>query len=470
MNERVAAPHHWIEGLAAHLATALEGAEVDNVVSGPGWVSLRLGEQFLWILARGTERMAWLDDQRFPKAWLDLIGLHQRSPFPTHLRRRRVQAVWVLETATGESDGLVIDFGPGELHRLHVRWFPRPGAIWVTDAKGHELAQLGRMEGAPLHARAPLATDFDPVTHADACAAVLKRELQMQTERVLRQRLENDARRSQRLVWTLQGELTQTEHDRGVRKIADLLAAHLHELRPGLAHVTLTGFEGETVEIELDPAMPPHANLDRWYKRAGKAERKREQVARRVQEAQAELDLALERSDRMQAVLAQHPSLDTLLEWAQGEGLDPAKSAPRPASERGRPEPGRLPYWTFRIGAWELRVGRSARDNDTLTARHSHGRDLWLHAQGVPGSHVIVRSGGGPVPADVIADAARVAAQYSRARTSSTVPVLVVERRYVRKPRKSSPGEVSVERARTLFVEPGIPARCRRADADPEAD
>lgn len=470
-NPRLPAPHHWIDGFAAHLERVLVDATVDGVISGPGWLALRLGRRYLWLLARGQDRMAWLDDEPFPHALLDLMGRHEQSPFPAHLRSRRVQSVWVLSTAAGQADGLALDFGPGARHRLHVRWFPRPGALWVSDAKGHELARQGRMEGEELEARPAIATEFDADAHADACAAVLKHELHTQTERVLRQRLETDAKRAQRLVWTLQGELAQTEQDRAVRKVADVLAAHLHELRPGLAHVTLEGFEGETVEVELDPALPPHANLDRWYKRAGKAERKREQVVERLSAAQADLATALARADRLKALQAEDPSLTALVEWAGREGLDPVKTAPRPASERGRPDPERLPYWTFRIGPWEVRVGRTARDNDALTAKHSHGRDLWLHAQGVPGSHVILRTaGGGPVPADVVSDAARLAAQYSRARTSATVPVLVVERRYVRKPRKAPPGQVTVERAKTLFVEPGVPARCRRADADAEID
>lgn len=474
MNDRVASPHHWLDGLVAHLQDRLVGAAVESAISGPGWVSLRIGTFFVWLVARGGERLAWIDDHPLPRTWLDLLGRHQRSPFPTHLRERVVTGVFVLQTASGSADGLVLELGPGLVHRLQVRWFPRPGAIWVSDGEGRELARQGRMEGEPLAARAahelPVEIPFDPALHASRCAAVIARELRSQTERTLRARIENDAKRAQRLVWTLQGELTRTEEDQRARATADLLAAHLHTVRPGTAHVVLTGFDGEAVEIDLDPAIPPHANLDRWYKRAGKAERKRAQVAARIERAQRDLDLAIARRQRLQDLLAGDPPLDALLAWAHDEDIEAAPTAPRPASERGRPDPERLPYWAFRLGEWEVRVGRSARDNDELTTGHSHARDLWLHAQGVTGSHVILRCAGRHVPADVIDEAARVAAHYSRARTSSTVPVLVAERRYVRKPRKAAPGTVSVERAKTLFVEPVLPTRLRRADETGEGD
>jgi len=46
------------------------------------------------------------------------------------------------------------------------------------------------------------------------------------------------------------------------------------------------------------------------------------------------------------------------------------------------------------------------------------------------------------------------AAVHSGARTSKTVPVDYARRKYIRKPRRSPPGTVVMERAKTIFVEP----------------
>ena len=51
-------------------------------------------------------------------------------------------------------------------------------------------------------------------------------------------------------------------------------------------------------------------------------------------------------------------------------------------------------------------------------------------------------------------EAAILAACHSKARNSGAVPVDWTLRKYVRKPRKAPPGEVLVERAKTVFVEP----------------
>jgi predicted ribosome quality control (RQC) complex YloA/Tae2 family protein len=106
----------------------------------------------------------------------------------------------------------------------------------------------------------------------------------------------------------------------------------------------------------------------------------------------------------------------------------------------------------------EVWVGRGARDNDELTFRHAAPLDLWFHAGGVEGSHVVLRHlGQDPSPAEQEA-AAQLAALFSKAKGSTTVPVWMTRRRYVRKPRKAPPGTVAPERVSTLFVEPAEPA------------
>jgi predicted ribosome quality control (RQC) complex YloA/Tae2 family protein len=108
---------------------------------------------------------------------------------------------------------------------------------------------------------------------------------------------------------------------------------------------------------------------------------------------------------------------------------------------------------------WEVWVGRNNKENDVLTHRTAHSLDIWLHAQGVPGSHVILRTGGKPeqVPRSVLEKAAALAAMNSKARHSGLVPVIHTEQRYVRKPRKAPPGTAVCLREKSVFVEPALP-------------
>jgi len=116
--------------------------------------------------------------------------------------------------------------------------------------------------------------------------------------------------------------------------------------------------------------------------------------------------------------------------------------------------------WTSSDG-FRIVVGRNNRQNDLVTMQMARGDDLWLHAQGIPGAHVIVQTGGKDVPEQTLLEAAVLAALYSKARDSANVPVDYTFRRYVRKPRGAKPGMVIYDHQRTLFVtpDPHLPER-----------
>jgi predicted ribosome quality control (RQC) complex YloA/Tae2 family protein len=102
-------------------------------------------------------------------------------------------------------------------------------------------------------------------------------------------------------------------------------------------------------------------------------------------------------------------------------------------------------------------VGRSNQDNDRVTFKAAGPDDLWFHARGVPGAHVVLRTGGRDPSEDEITAAASAAAYYSAARATAHVSVDYTERKHVRKPRGSRPGFVTYERERTVQVVPRIP-------------
>jgi len=108
------------------------------------------------------------------------------------------------------------------------------------------------------------------------------------------------------------------------------------------------------------------------------------------------------------------------------------------------------------VGNWEILYGENATSNDFLTTRHARPGDLWLHARAVTGAHVLVPGVGSleRLPAEVLREAARLAAAHCEAKHSGVVPVDYTFRRYVRKPRGSAPGAVVYTNERTLHVEP----------------
>ncbi len=100
-------------------------------------------------------------------------------------------------------------------------------------------------------------------------------------------------------------------------------------------------------------------------------------------------------------------------------------------------------------------VGRSPVENAELTFRVARPNDMWFHAQKIPGAHVILaRDDRTTAPDEDLELAASLAAFYSRAKTSPSVPVDYTLRKHVRKQRAAPPGLVWYARARTIVAEP----------------
>ena len=107
---------------------------------------------------------------------------------------------------------------------------------------------------------------------------------------------------------------------------------------------------------------------------------------------------------------------------------------------------------------WTVLVGRDDRENDILTHRVAAQDDVWFHAHGCPGSHVVLRREGrkDEPSKHALQEAAGVAAYWSKARGAKTVPVNYTLVKYVRKPKGATPGLVVIEREKTLFVQPNL--------------
>lgn len=97
-------------------------------------------------------------------------------------------------------------------------------------------------------------------------------------------------------------------------------------------------------------------------------------------------------------------------------------------------------------------VGKNNKQNEYLTHRFARQHDTWLHTKDIPGSHVVIRSE--EPDQRTLEEAATVAAYFSKARQSSSVPVDYTKIRHVKKPSGAKPGFVIYDNQTTLFVTP----------------
>ena len=121
-----------------------------------------------------------------------------------------------------------------------------------------------------------------------------------------------------------------------------------------------------------------------------------------------------------------------------------------------------VPFRIFHVsGGFEVWAGKSSKNNDELTLQYAKPNDLWFHARGSSGSHVVLRigTGSGEPSKKAKEQAAAIAAYYSKQRNAKYVPVAMTEKKYIRKPKGATPGTVVMDREKVIMVTPALPAQ-----------
>lgn len=106
----------------------------------------------------------------------------------------------------------------------------------------------------------------------------------------------------------------------------------------------------------------------------------------------------------------------------------------------------------------EIWVGQDDYSNDQLSIKKAHPNDYWFHVSGMPGSHVLLRSGEEGITADkaAIRETAALAAWFSKMRQGGKVTVHYCLAKYVKKPKGAKPGTVSIAREKKITVRPEL--------------
>lgn len=238
-------------------------------------------------------------------------------------------------------------------------------------------------------------------------------------------------------------------------KFGHLLMAHAHEqITEGTKELTVKDFyeDDEPLSIPLKKGKDIPENAEYYYEKSKDAKKSYQNAKKRLPQIQEELSEVKSLLDEINGI--DHlPDLDSWIKNNKkkleelGFGTDDDKQASSP-------------FRKYQEGKFEIWVGKNARSNDQLT-NHAHKEDVWLHARGVGGSHVVIRMGNRKdfPPQRVLLKAASYAAYFSKARGMKSAPVMYTKVKYVRKPKGAAPGAVVVEREQVEMVPPMKPQK-----------
>ena len=250
----------------------------------------------------------------------------------------------------------------------------------------------------------------------------------------------------------LQADLDETEEAADCEKKGAVLLTHAGGIGAGAAEVELedTYDQGGTAKIviELDPQRSIADMAGRYLKRAAKLKKRTEVLPARL----AQLDGDIEQlTQTIHACEQGRLPQDRIDGWIQ-ERSSVSQRASTGSEPRARPRRYRT------TAGWIVWAGRNNRENDVLTHRLAAAEDIWFHAHGYAGSHVVLRRDGRTEQPSsrTLEEAAGVAAYWSKGRTANKVGVVYTAVKHVRKPRGSAPGLAVLSREKTIVVRPEL--------------
>jgi len=283
-----------------------------------------------------------------------------------------------------------------------------------------------------------------------------QREVALATTQLRQSRLtelKKSIKKAVRRIEALREDLDKAARYQDYTRYGELLKANLGRIKKGQELITVVDYFDQAqpeLVIPLDPSKTPHGNMDDYFKKHRKFLTAGQEITPRIEDIEREL-----------AALRKEQLAIQEGRWVPAE---PTSASTREGRLRPRTQSSALsPQHSSRSGPFRrfisadglpIYVGRNAKENDELTLKFSHSDDLWLHAQGVPGSHVVVRmeKGANPPP-ETLKDAATLALLYSDFKKSGKGDVIYTRRKYVRKAKGRPPGTVTVTQEKAIYLQ-----------------
>ncbi|MFO0701983.1 MAG: NFACT family protein [Nitrospira sp.] len=264
-------------------------------------------------------------------------------------------------------------------------------------------------------------------------------QIKEQRRRVLKKTLKKE----QRLIEAWRSDLAKAAAYHDYARYGELIKANLGAITKGTDHIEVTDYFDDqlpTITIPLDPMKSAQGNMDDYFRKHRKYLAAEQELGPRIERAERDLD-----------------RLRQELQEIERGTWTPTTTPPTRMNRATGTKPRDQPRGPFRrfisTDGLPILVGRNARENDELTFGLAKSDDLWLHARGTPGSHVVVRLGNGAdPPPETLRDAATLALLYSDLKKSGKGDVIYTRRKWVKKAKGQAPGTVIVTQEKSLYV------------------
>lgn len=233
-----------------------------------------------------------------------------------------------------------------------------------------------------------------------------------------------------------QKQLKDTEKRDKYKVYGELINTYGYSVPEGAkSFEALNYYTNETITIPLDETISVKDNAKRYFDKYSKLKRTAENLTTIIEEVSSEIEHL--RSILNSLDIAEYEEdLTQIKEELIQSGYIRFKSGGKKVKITSKP------FHYISSDGFDIYVGKNNFQNDELTFDFANGNDWWFHAKKMPGSHVVLKSGGKEVPDRAFEEAARLAAHYSAGNQSDKVEIDYTIRKNVKKPAGAKPGFV----------------------------
>ncbi|PEE43718.1 Rqc2 family fibronectin-binding protein [Bacillus pseudomycoides] len=261
--------------------------------------------------------------------------------------------------------------------------------------------------------------------------------------------MHNEKAKNEKKLIKLQKTLQDAGKADKYQLFGELLTANMYALKKGDKEIEVVNYydeNGGTVKITLDPLRTPSENAQRYFQKYQKAKNSVAIVKEQIEKTNEEILYFDSLLQQMEA--ASSKDIEEIREELAEEGYMRNRKSKNTKKKTSKPI---LDKYISTDGT-EILVGKNNKQNDYLTTKFARRDEIWLHTKDIPGSHVVIRSL--EPTEETLLEAAKLAAYYSKAKDSSSVPVDFTKIRHVKKPSGAKLGFVTYDNQQTLYVTP----------------
>lgn len=235
------------------------------------------------------------------------------------------------------------------------------------------------------------------------------------------------------------------------RKFAELLLINKSMISIGLSEIIVDDVfdNNNPISIQLNMKFTPQQNIEYYFKKAKDEKMFFDRSYKLLSDIDKKFNLLKEAEEE----LVNCHSFESVLSIMNKIGLKMKNGYVK------QDEP-KIKFRQYIIeNKYNVFVGKDSKSNDLLTLKFAKQNDYWFHARSVSGSHVVLRLENKTeiIPKSILKKVARIAAFYSKAKSSSLVSVSYTQKKYVVKKKGMDIGQVALLKENTLLVKPEIP-------------